>query len=140
MNAANDIAFLEEVKKYTQHEFKALVDNVFNSLSKKYNKRVSFGRNGGKEFGVALLLSEFDGSTLPYIDHGVDQVFIGNWGPVEFSNFMDKVILDNSVISYPAWSKAYRLIEKNHAWLTEHPCSVLNMNSTDIAKSIFINS
>ncbi|WHT48149.1 hypothetical protein QNH10_19330 [Sporosarcina thermotolerans] len=140
MKSAIDIAFLEEVMKYNQHELAAIVDSIFNSLREKYNKIVSFGINGCKEFVAALILSDFDNSTLPYINHGLDQVFRGSWGPIEFSSFMDKVILENSVISYPAWSRAYRFIEKNHTWLEEHPCSEAVMNSSYIPKSRFIRS
>lgn len=140
MKAAIDIAFLEEVKKYNQHELMALVDNVFNSLSKKHNKSVSLGRSGSKEFVAALILSDFDDSTSLCIRDGLDLLFTGTWGPFDFSSFMDKVILEISIISYPAWSKAYRFIEKHHTWIEEHPCSGADTYPTDIAKSVFINS
>ncbi|MDN4605869.1 hypothetical protein [Sporosarcina highlanderae] len=140
MKAAIDIAFLEEVKKYNKRELVVLVDTIFSSQIKKYNKTVSFGRSVSMEFVAALILSDFDETTSPYIYHGLDQVFTGTWGSIDFSNFMDKVILENSVISYPAWSKAYRYIERNHEWLAEHPCSEADTNSSYITKSRFINS
>ncbi|WP_339251680.1 hypothetical protein NSQ43_15610 [Sporosarcina sp. FSL W8-0480] len=137
MRLAADIAFMEEVKRYNEQELRELVYNTYNLLGEKYNKIVGFGFGGCKEFVAALILSEFDHTTSQYIDHGVEQVFMGNWGPVDFSNFMDKVIFENSCISYPAWSRAYRFIVKSHAWLEDHPCSAANTVRSSATKGIF---
>lgn len=139
METATDIAFLEEVKRYNELELRVLVDHIYTSLSKKCNHRVSFGRSGSIELVAGLILSNFDDSTRFDINYGIEQVFLSTWNPNEFSNFMDKIILETGIISYPTWSKAYRFIEKNHAWLTEHPCSGANTNSS-FSKGEFINS
>ena len=65
----------------------------------------------------------FEKQLKPYIEQGIENVFTRDWGPFDFSEFMDEVVEKYSSITIDEWNESYIYFEKNHSWLAEHPCA-----------------
>lgn len=116
---------MSALTSYSIEELKATVNNIYSDLCKSLGKNTMFGPSGAKEFIGALVLANVDEQCSEHIILGIQQFFRGQWKPLEFSNFMDEVIISNSSIDYEEWSRAYRYLESNHHWITE--CSFAKM-------------
>ena len=116
--------FREFYTSKTAAQLKNDLDEVYYSKLRQLNlKDASFGYNGCKEFLGAIELALFEKQLKPYIEQGIENVFTRDWGPFDFSEFMDEVVEKYSSITIDEWNESYIYFEKNHSWLAEHPCA-----------------
>ena len=116
--------FREFYTSKTAAQLKNDLDEVYYSKLRQLNlKDASFGYNGCKEFLGAIELALFEKQLKPYIEQGIENVFTRDWGPFDFSGFMDEVVEKYSSITIDEWNEACIYFEKNHSWLAEHPCT-----------------
>ncbi|TCI46454.1 hypothetical protein EVJ27_06015 [Exiguobacterium sp. SH3S2] len=118
-----DDSFKQFVSGYSHSLLRATIDNIYHVLSTKHGTRVSFGPEGAKEFIGSILLAEFDPSTQEYVFFGIEKVFEEEWGALTFSNYMDNVIHEKSVITYNSWSDVFHYLNDHHLWIRTHECS-----------------
>lgn len=114
-----DERYMDDVRKISEYELKRAVDSVYDKFSSKHGKQPGFGESGVIEFAAAIILAVHDRNLSRPINEGMDKFFSGEFGPLDFSNYMDEVI-NRSRISYSVWSESYRYIKENHKWLTSH--------------------
>lgn len=132
-----EIGFLHFVRSLDAELLQSHVEKVYTTFSEKHKvKNVAFGESGCKEFVAALLLAEFDKNVVHDIAYGINQVFSRNWGPLDFSDYMDYVINEKAIISYPVWSETYRHVENNHKWVENH---MVATSETIVSKSNPLN-
>lgn len=116
--------FREFYTSKTAAQLKNDLDEVYYSKLRQLNlKDASFGESGSKEFLGAIELVLFEIKLKPYIEQGIENVFTRDWGPFDFSGFMDEVVEKYSSITIDEWNEACIYFEKNHSWLAEHPCT-----------------
>ena len=116
--------FREFYTSKTAAQLKNDLDEVYYSKLRQLNlKDASFGESGSKEFLGAIELVLFEIKLKPYIEQGIENVFTRDWGPFDFSGFMDEVVEKYSSITIDEWNEACIYFEKNHSWLAEHPCA-----------------
>jgi hypothetical protein len=137
--SVSDLGFIDFVKRQSVPELTSTIDKFYSGFCNSFKTEPSFGSSGSKEFVASILLLMFDEGTKVYIANGLQQVFENKWGPLDFSDFIDKVVRDKSVISYNCWSEVYRYLEKNHVWIEVHPCATgkTKLSSANPIKSLF---
>jgi hypothetical protein len=114
--------FITFVKELSTEEIRGFLDKKFYEQCIKHKNEIGFGESGVKEFVGSILLMEYDSSTINEINKGLEMVFGGLWGPLDFSDRMDEIV-NKSEVPYVMWSEVYRYLESNHNWIGNHKCA-----------------
>lgn len=122
-NLISDSAFVNFVKRFDESDLKKTVDMVYTTFCNQYKSEPSFGVSGAIEFVVSIILLKFDKSTTEYIFIALEQMFEENWGPLDYSDYIEKIVKEKTTINYSAFSEAYRYLERNHSWIQSHKCA-----------------
>lgn len=138
----SDSGFISFAKSLSLTELKNLVNDYYTSLSNTFSYKASFGPDGAKEFVVYLLLYTYDQGLNEEIEYALEQVFTKKWGPLDCSDYIEKVVREKSVINYSTFSEVYRYIEQNHRWIEFHECAnkdefILSASTSAILYSLF---
>lgn len=86
--------------------------NIYNKFKAQHGTNPNFGPEGVYVFVASLYLSLHDSSLAEDIYSAIDQVFLGNFTILDFSNQMDNII-SRSNIDYEAWSSSFRYLKHN---------------------------
>lgn len=120
INLLENQILMSALISHSPQELKSKIDTIYFDLCRSFERTARFGPSGAKEFVGAIVLANIDNRSSEQIIMGVQQYFLGNWSPIEFSNFMDEVVISNSSIDYTEWCMAFRFLESNHTWIDEH--------------------
>ncbi|WP_339212586.1 hypothetical protein [Solibacillus sp. FSL W8-0372] len=104
------------MQQFSIKELSALVNQYYK------NDKIGFGEVGATEFIGSVLLAEYKPQLQGAIQTGHLRVFKQQWGPLQFSDFMDNIV-EQSGVPYAKWSEMCRLLYTVHPALKNHPCA-----------------
>lgn len=104
------------MQQFSTNELSALIHQYYK------NDEIGFGEAGATEFIGSVLLAEYKPKLQGAIQTGHLRVFEQQWGPLQFSDFMDNII-QQSGVPYAKWSEMCRLLYTVHPTLKNHPCA-----------------
>ena len=116
------IDFISFVQSLHESQLTAIVDHYYNQLFMRYKEQIGFGEVGATEFVGSLLVMEYTPQMANKISHGHHNVFTKEWGPLQYSNYMDELI-EVTAIPYVKWIEACRYLQTNHLWISQHACA-----------------
>lgn len=108
-------------KDYNEKKLTKILNETYEALSRLFNREVTFGKEGIKEFLGAILLFKYDKSCEEKIVMGICKMFQRKFTPLDFSEYMEYII-ENSLITIEEWHDVYDYIDKNHRWIENHRC------------------
>lgn len=104
--------YLKSIKTLDSDRIIRSTVTFYNIFKDTHGTNPNFGPEGVYVFVCSLFLSLHDASVAENIYLAVDEVFKGNYSPLDFSNQMESII-SKSNIDYAAWCSSFRYLKDN---------------------------